>query len=92
MSPTTRFSPPYMPVHPCSRECSTARCGRGVPGVGEDWVGTGGVLPGYSTQPSQDPYFSHILRLGPTHGQMKRFLRFMMRFPRIDPRIDPRMT
>ena len=51
--------------------------GRGVPGVGWDEGGSGGVLPGYTTRTLPGPIFSHILRLepypGPNEGNSERF-------------------
>ena len=53
----------------------------------------------YYPAPTQDPIFSIFKAKGPTHGQMKRNLVYLMRFPRYglewvqngsqnDPRID----
>ena len=65
------------------------------------WVGAGGVLYRYPTQPVPGPNISIFEAEGPTHGQMKAFLEVSLRFPRkglervpeltrIDLRIGPR--
>ena len=66
--------------------------GRGVPGVGHGWVGTGEGYTGTLPSPSQYPYFSHILALSPTHGQMKAYFMVLMRFPRKGQEWVPDMT
>ena len=58
-----------------------------MPGAGGVYPGWGGwEVPGglYRVLPSQlpGPYISHILALGPTHGQMKAFSGVLMRFLR----------
>ena len=69
----------------------TPGAGGGVPGVWDDWVGLEGYT-GYTTQPSQDPYFIIFQPQGPTHGQMKVKSSILMRFPRIGLDMGPRMT
>ena len=65
-----------MSVYPVGGE------GRGVPGVVGDWGGLGRAIPVPHQTSSQDPIFSHIPGLSPTHGQMKAILMYLMRFPR----------
>ena len=52
--------------------------GRGVPGVvgSGDRVGTGRGTTGVLPRTIPGPIFNLNLRLGPTYGQMKLFLRF----------------
>ena len=52
----------------------------------------GGCYTGTRTQPSQGPILQYYSAEGPTHGQMKAFLRFPMRFPRKGLEKGPRMT
>ena len=55
----------------------------------EELGGSGGVLPGYTHPAIPGPIFNIYLRLSPTHGRMKAYLRLMMRFPRKGPRMGP---
>ena len=79
MSPTTIFLWP-------AGTLSTLTCqdgwGGGVPGV---WGREGGLegLYRYPPDPSQDPYSSIFKAEGPTYGQMKVNLRYIMRFPEV---------
>ena len=96
MSPTTMF------LSAARAPCTTLAvrgAGRVYPGYGIRWV-PGGAIPGTTHQAIPGSHIDHILEISPTHGQMKGYLRLLMRFPRIgsrmtsewpqnDPRIDP---
>ena len=71
MSPTTIFTS----AAPWSGTLEPDHGGRGVPGVGDGWVGLGGLYRVPTQAPSQDPIFSIFKVRGPTYGQMKVFLR-----------------
>ena len=59
------------------------QCGEGgVPGVVGMWVGTGEGYTGTQPPNIPGPIFNHILKIDPTHGQMKAFFMILMRFPR----------
>ena len=60
----------------------------GVPGVWDEGGWLGGCLGGlyrYPPDQSQDPYIHIFKAKGPTHGQMKAFLDYSMRFLRLGP-------
>ena len=52
------------------------------PGYG-DRVGGGRGYTGPHPVPSQDRYLPYSEAKGPTHGQMKAILEFIMRFPKM---------
>ena len=56
--------------------------GRGVPGVWEDGRVREGYT-GYYPVTLQDPYFIIFKPQGPTYGQMKGNIMYLMRFPRM---------
>ena len=67
-------------------EGCTRGSGTGVAGW-EGYTGTHPAMPPGS-------HIDHILRLGPTHGQMKAIQLYSMRFPRYGPELttfDPRI-
>ena len=58
------------------------RGGYGVPEVVGMRVDLEGYYTGYPPDQSQGPIFSIFQALDPTHGQMKGFSDYFMRFPR----------
>ena len=70
--------------------------GRGVPGVGYGWVGTGRVLYRYTTRDPPGPIFSHILSLRPylrpNEAEFYVIYEVSQIGSRIGPRIDPEST
>ena len=93
--PHGSITQPDMPVRQCTQPGMTARWGRGVPGVGYGWVGTGEGYTGYYPVPAPGPIFNLFLRLRPYprpyEGNSQCSDEVPQIWSRIDLRIDPDM-
>ena len=82
MSPTAINLCRADPLTPSAADVRWEGCTRGRVGRVGGWVVREGYYTGTQAQPSQGPYSVIFKPQGPTYGQMKLFLRFLMRFLR----------